>query len=150
MGISWRNPLTAIDWVLVDMYTSPNSIDRGDVILSWNPQDPKSKLVKRVIGLPGDTVLPRRVHSEPRHPVLLKASHLWLEGDNAVHSRDSNDMGPVSLGLMVGRVTHVLRWQGWWPTVLPVECKPDTARLLTQNSQCECEVCSSSDADALG
>lgn len=74
-----------------------------------SPSDPEKLLAKRVIGVQGDTIIPR----DPKYPkekALIPRNHLWVEGDNQFHSIDSNNFGPVSQGLVVGKVTNVI-----WP-----------------------------------
>ena len=70
------------------------------------PVDHGRKAIKRVIGLPGDWI------SVPETKEIRKIpeGHCWLEGDNGSVSRDSRTYGPVPLGLVQGRVTHVV-----WP-----------------------------------
>ncbi|XP_064558710.1 mitochondrial inner membrane protease subunit 2 isoform X2 [Zonotrichia leucophrys gambelii] len=59
--------------------------------------------------------------------VKVPHGHIWVEGDHHGHSFDSNAFGPVSLGLLHGRATHILwppqRWQKLQP-MLPPERKP--------------------------
>ncbi|XP_050179930.1 mitochondrial inner membrane protease subunit 2 isoform X2 [Myiozetetes cayanensis] len=59
--------------------------------------------------------------------VKVPHGHIWVEGDHHGHSFDSNAFGPVSLGLVHARATHILwppqRWQKLQP-VLPPERKP--------------------------
>ncbi|XP_076187024.1 mitochondrial inner membrane protease subunit 2 isoform X2 [Aptenodytes patagonicus] len=59
--------------------------------------------------------------------VKVPHGHIWVEGDHHGHSFDSNAFGPVSLGLLHARATHILwppqRWQKLQP-VLPPERKP--------------------------
>ncbi|XP_038009758.1 mitochondrial inner membrane protease subunit 2 isoform X2 [Motacilla alba alba] len=59
--------------------------------------------------------------------VKVPHGHIWVEGDHHGHSFDSNAFGPVSLGLLHARATHILwppqRWQKLEP-VLPAERKP--------------------------
>lgn len=57
-----------------------------------SPTDPKSIITKRVLALPGDTIKPLR----KKDPVAVPEGHVWVEGDEAFHSRDSNAFGPVS------------------------------------------------------
>uniref|UniRef100_A0A453LBJ5 Mitochondrial inner membrane protease subunit 2 n=2 Tax=Triticinae TaxID=1648030 RepID=A0A453LBJ5_AEGTS len=72
----------------------------------WTPVDHQRKAIKRVIGLPGDWI------SVPETKEIRKIpeGHCWVEGDNGSVSRDSRTYGPVPLGLVQGRVTHVV-----WP-----------------------------------
>ncbi|XP_011312468.1 mitochondrial inner membrane protease subunit 2 isoform X3 [Fopius arisanus] len=51
------------------------------------------------------------------HTSILRVpeGHCWVEGDNTNHSVDSNTFGPLSLGLVIAKATHVVwppsRWQ---------------------------------------
>ena len=55
--------------------------------------------------------------------VLIPPGHCWIEGDDPSHSYDSNDFGPVPLGLVRARVAHVIwpprRWSSLERTELP-------------------------------
>ena len=42
--------------------------------------------------------------------VVLNPGAIWVEGDNAEKSIDSNNYGPICLGLVVGKASHVI-----WP-----------------------------------
>ncbi|KAM3278457.1 hypothetical protein ACQJBY_045992 [Aegilops geniculata] len=76
------------------------------VCVCRSPVDHQRKTIKRLIGLPGDWVsLPEK--EEVRK---IPEGHCWVEGDNGGVSRDSRAYGPVPLGLVQGRVTHVV-----WP-----------------------------------
>ena len=46
--------------------------------------------------------------------VVLNPGAIWVEGDNAEKSIDSNNYGPICLGLVVGKASHVV----WPPGVL--------------------------------
>lgn len=47
--------------------------------------------------------------------VRVPAGHCWIEGDHTGHSMDSNNFGPVSLGLVTAKATCIVwppsRWQ---------------------------------------
>lgn len=85
----------------------PNSLERGDVVMFRSPQNPEKLLTKRVVGLQGDEILaksppyPKKVAKVPRN-------HLWVEGDNAFHSIDSNNFGPISQALVTGKVVAIV------------------------------------------
>ena len=102
---------TTNDIVLVRKYNlkKPDSFDRGDIILFRSPTDPEKVLTKRVVGLQGDTVKPKHP-PYPRDEARVPRNHLWVEGDNTFHSVDSNNFGPISQGLVVGKVVTVI-----WP-----------------------------------
>ncbi|XP_048548910.1 mitochondrial inner membrane protease subunit 2-like [Triticum urartu] len=79
---------------------------RGDVILFKCPSNHKEVFVKRLIGLPGEWI------QLPASSEIIKVpqGHCWVEGDNAARSWDSRSFGPIPLGLINGRVTHII-----WP-----------------------------------
>ncbi|XP_062224708.1 uncharacterized protein LOC133923412 [Phragmites australis] len=79
---------------------------RGDVVVFQSPRNHRELAVKRLIALPGDWIqVP-----EKQEIRKIPEGHCWVEGDNAGFSWDSRGYGPVPLGLMYGRVTHVV-----WP-----------------------------------
>jgi len=98
---------------------------RGDVIVFQFPQDPERDFVKRVIGLPGETVtieqgqvfidgrpLPAEtyvVHADSRSagPVTLAAGEYWVMGDNRAGSSDSRSWGPLQKRLIIGKAWFV-------------------------------------------
>lgn len=102
---------SAKDVVLVQKFNLkwPGSLAVGDVVMFRSPNDPEKLVTKRVIGLQGDLILPRE-KTYPRSLVLIPRNHLWVEGDNAFHSIDSNNFGPISQGLVVGKVATII-----WP-----------------------------------
>ncbi|KAE8791018.1 Mitochondrial inner membrane protease subunit 2 [Hordeum vulgare] len=79
---------------------------RGEVVVFVSPVDHRSPAIKRLIGLPGDWISVRDKEEIRKIP----EGHCWVEGDNGSASWDSRFYGPVPLGLVQGRVTHVV-----WP-----------------------------------
>ncbi|GLC43380.1 hypothetical protein PLESTF_000427300 [Pleodorina starrii] len=99
------------DLVLVEKisYKWLHKYQRGDVAVLWAPDQPHQQLVKRIIALEQDVVW----DSEKGKPTKIPQGRCWLEGDNPEASGDSRNMyGPVHLGLLEGRVTHVI-WPPW-------------------------------------
>lgn len=99
---------------------------RGDVVVVVSPQPSAKRLVKRVVGLPGDTLaieygvvmINGRPLSEPyvrglpadRDPLPIPPDHYFVLGDNRPHSNDSNSFGPVHRSNILGKA-----WLVYWP-----------------------------------
>lgn len=106
-------------------------LDRGDVLVFRAPTDARPLVVKRVIGLPGETIEARdgviainnevtliekwlpESEREPGSPAArsvdikltrLRADEVFLLGDNRESSVDSRNFGPVKLDDVVGTV----------------------------------------------
>ncbi|MHB8831505.1 MAG: signal peptidase I [Patescibacteria group bacterium] len=107
---------------------------RGDIVVFHYPNDPKNYFIKRVIGLPGETieiaegqvkiyndkypngiVLDEHVYLDDIYTAqtrreTLKANEYFVLGDNRPSSLDSRYFGPISDKVIVGRV-----WVRGWP-----------------------------------
>ena len=100
---------------------------RGDIVVIDLP-DQADMLIKRVIGLPGETIEVRggEVYIEGerleetwtvRHgggnygPKTIPPLHVFVIGDNRGASNDSRNFGPVHIDYIVGRA-----WFSYWPT----------------------------------
>ncbi|KAI0013143.1 LexA/Signal peptidase [Xylariaceae sp. FL0662B] len=104
-----KDQTTRKDVVFNFKWKAQNELRRGMIITFWNPSNPELMTVKRIIGLEGDIIRTRNPYPAPT--VLVPPGHIWVEGDGGEReSRDSNDYGPISTGLIIGKVTHVL-----WP-----------------------------------
>ena len=95
--------------------------DRGDIIVFQYPFDPQRDFVKRIIGLPGETVaiqngqvfingkpLPEEPyvqnHSQDRFgPVTLGEDEYFVMGDNRTGSSDSRSWGPLQEHFIIGK-----------------------------------------------
>lgn len=99
---------------------------RGDVVVFLYPEDPTRKMVKRLIGLPGDKFEirdkqvyidgkpldePYKVHkaefagltAEDFGPVNVPPGYYFVMGDNRDNSKDSRAWGFVPRSYIVGR-----------------------------------------------
>lgn len=108
-----------------------HDVNRGDVVVFERPpNEPPSEvhdLIKRVVGLPGDTVegvdgvvlvngepldesyLASGTITSPFSAVVVPEDHVFVMGDNRGNSRDSRFFGPIDESLIVGRA-FVIVW----------------------------------------
>ncbi|KAG0668384.1 Mitochondrial inner membrane protease subunit 2 [Kluyveromyces marxianus] len=98
------------DWVLLWKFNLKQAKNwkENDVVLFKSPMDPKKVYCKRVKGMQFDQVRTRSPY--PKETCLVPRNHLWVEGDNVYHSVDSNNFGPISTGLVLGKAVCIV-----WP-----------------------------------
>lgn len=134
-GDSMYPTLLNSDYLMVDEISYELSQpQRGDIIIFKFPQDPREYYVKRIIGLPGETVTVRDgqvsivntahpegftlqesyLDSNLKTPgdktVTLRDDEYFVMGDNRTRSSDSRAFGPVPRRYIVGRA-----WLRAWP-----------------------------------
>lgn len=113
---------------------------RGDIATFVDPEKPPTILIKRVIGVPGDTIdipgdgnlyingkkqdepytnnLPTNPLTQSSHlleqpiiyPYTLKENEYWMMGDNRTNSLDSRYFGPVHKEAFTAKA-----WFTYWP-----------------------------------
>ncbi|KAJ6574822.1 signal peptidase I family protein [Mycena capillaripes] len=85
---------------------NPGSLQRGDLVTFRSPLDRNRIVCKRVIGFPGDIICvdPTGERAPSTEHVVVPTGHIWVMGDNAAYSRDSRHYGPVSMGLIRGKL----------------------------------------------
>jgi signal peptidase I len=104
-------------------------IERGDVVVFWYPLDRSKSFIKRVVGLPGETIEIRFGHlyvngSELREPYvpasfldggsylpqLIPPDQYFVMGDHRDSSNDSRVFGPVPRHFIYGKAVFA-----YWP-----------------------------------
>lgn len=93
-GESMAPTLRAGDRAIV---TTPRAFRRGDVVVVEHPDRPGYEMVKRLVGVPGDTV----------REVTLPGARYWVEGDFPQASTDSRSFGPVGRDALKAKVLLV-------------------------------------------
>ncbi|MGA2418411.1 MAG: signal peptidase I [Candidatus Staskawiczbacteria bacterium] len=125
-GASMTPNFESGDYLIVDeiSYRLSNP-QRGDVIVFNFPKDPSERFIKRVIGLPGETVdiingqveiinngkttilsekyLPDDLKTYPNTETTLKADEYFVMGDNREYSYDSRAWGVVPRANIIGK-----------------------------------------------
>jgi signal peptidase I len=116
--------------IYYEEYRWAPKIERGDIVVFWYPNDPSKSYIKRVIGLPGETVEVREgtvlingapleeKYLDPREnnslasqaPVQVKLNYYFVMGDNRDNSSDSRSWGLVPKKYIYGKA--LLRY---WP-----------------------------------
>jgi len=111
---------------LEDRILAKKPIERGHVVVFKFPEDPTRDFIKRVIGLPGETVdihgghvyIDGQLLVEPylppgtvtvgapgavKLPITVPPDQVWLMGDNRSQSFDSRYWGTVKRSHLIGR-----------------------------------------------
>ena len=112
------------------IYYGLPKLTRGDIVVFWPPHDPSKSYIKRIIGLPGETVevhegrirINGRELEEPyldpqlnlshmnQQPVVVKDHYYFVMGDNRDNSSDSRFWGLVPEKYIYGKALF-----RYWP-----------------------------------
>ena len=131
-GTSMMPTLTDQERIFINKFTyhfGLGSIERGDMVVFWFPLDPSKSYIKRVIGVPGDTVRIEAgqvfvngealsegyVPDEYRDRVSweehrVPAGNYFVLGDHRSSSSDSRTWGFVKRDAIYGKAVFV-----YWP-----------------------------------
>jgi signal peptidase I len=126
--VSMQPNLHEGEYVIVDKVSYAfRQPERGEIVVLKNPNPSQPDLIKRIIGLPGETIDVRGgrayVNGQPltepyiRQPMAsdspatqLQAGQYFVMGDNRNNSEDSRIFGARPAGDIVGRA-----WIIYWP-----------------------------------
>lgn len=126
--------------IYYDEYRWAPKVERGDIVVFWFPDDPSKSYIKRVVGLPGDTVELREGnvlinggvlnenYLDPKSnlstrslaPVYVKPNYYFVMGDNRDNSSDSRSWGLVPKKYVYGKALF-----RYWPLSTATVIKRD-------------------------
>ncbi len=111
------------------VYRFTGSVERGDMVVFWYPNDQSKSYIKRVIGLPGDKVridegdvwvndeklseqyVPDEFKDRSSYPEMrVPEGHYYVMGDHRSSSNDSRSWGTVARRFIYGKAVFV-----YWP-----------------------------------
>ncbi|KAF3669817.1 putative transcription factor-like [Capsicum annuum] len=101
------------DLILAEkLSTRFEKMQQGDVVLVRSPENPRKIVVKRLMGMGGDTVkyAAGPGNNDKKDTIVVPDGHVWIEGDSKFNTNDSKKFGPVPYGLVQGRVFWIV-----WP-----------------------------------
>lgn len=133
-GSSMEPTFFTQDYLIIDEFSYRfRAPDRYEVIVLKAPNHPNQYYIKRIIGLPKETVeikdgkvstiepsgkkidlqenfLPQSTITSGNLTITLNSEQYFVLGDNRIASYDSRNWGPFNKNLIVGRV-----WLRLWP-----------------------------------
>jgi signal peptidase I len=82
----------------VNLLSNASNLKIGDVIIASYQGNLKTRFVKRVTAIGGDTVNHQGID------IVLKPDELYIIGDNQDHSTDSRTYGPIKSTQVIGKL----------------------------------------------
>jgi signal peptidase I len=130
-GTSMMPALVDQDRIFINkfVYRFGGEIRRGDMVVFWYPGDPAKSYIKRVVGVPGDTIevqdgtvivngerlletyVPPDYRDHSTYPAYqIGSDEYFVLGDHRSSSNDSRSWGTVSRRYIYGKAVFV-----YWP-----------------------------------
>lgn len=129
-GQSMEPSFESGDYLIIDEISYRlRTPERGEVVVFKNPQNQNQRFIKRIVGLPGETVelkdgkvaitanfkkfildesayLPVHIRTDPKlfRNITLEKDEYFVLGDNRLNSSDSRIFGPLPRENIIGRV----------------------------------------------
>lgn len=118
-GYSMEPTLKNSDIVLIKKMLPINKIKRNEIILAEDPYNENNKIIKRVIGLPGETIYcmdgeiyvnntkmedVNQMNKRTKNfgPIKLSEDQYFILGDNRNKSTDSRIFGAINKNKIIG------------------------------------------------
>lgn len=126
-GVSMEPTFHSGDYIITSKITYKfRKPQRGDVVVFRSPKNPDIEYIKRIIALPGDTILIEKgevyingVRLEETYiaektnlwetgylkegvPAIVPPDHVFVMGDNRPRSSDSREFGPIPISSIIG------------------------------------------------
>jgi len=137
-GFSMQPTLEDGEFVLVSKLNYRfGDVERGDIVVFHFPMDPEQELIKRVIGLPGDTINVQNgtvlVNGQALNEPYIAADpaysgewtvpegHLFVLGDNRNDSSDSHSWGYLPFEKVVGKALVIYWPPSFWKVIRHTE-----------------------------
>lgn len=126
-NISMLPTLVEGEFIMVDKFAyRSDHFERGDIIVFHAPNEPGTDYIKRLIGVPGDTIVAKDSHISVNGVVLTEpylaepveytgtwtvpSNSLFVLGDNRNLSSDSHEWGFILKESVVGKALMI-----YWP-----------------------------------
>jgi hypothetical protein len=101
-------------------------LERGDVVVLEDPKKKYNTLIKRVVALQGDQIVPLGFNDVLLDPVTLQEGEAWVESDaGGFKWRDSNLFGPIRLEAIEGKAIFAT-------STFPLSWVTETRRIVSE------------------